>query len=164
MSGLPALNQRQTWPGGISHRSKPAAAMNQLQDRSAMCRARLFGFATNHNTTGRGFGPGTLNSHPTTKLGHIPPLFEQRAILLPARGGQLPVRAVIAAPGLSIRATRFQPDPAQSLPRQQVLQTVADRHTHRRRLSCSSSSDGFKTIGKAFADGQNLFARGSKND
>ncbi|WP_157959792.1 hypothetical protein [Devosia submarina] len=53
---------------------------------------------------------------------------------------------------------------AQFLPAQQRSQFLADRPLHLRRLSCSASSDGSKTIGKAFADGQNLFARGSKND
>jgi len=132
-----------------------------------MCRARLFGFATNHNTTRRGFGPGTLNSHPTTKLGHTPPLSEQRAILLPARGGQLPVRAVIAAPGLSIRATRFQPDPAQSLPNQQCLQAFADLGHIRRRLSnlCSlagsrNASKWRQELGKV-TQGRGFIAQGS---
>lgn len=165
MSGFPAHDQQKTWTRDISRGPSPAAAMNQSQDWPAMCRAGITGLTrVNHNTTSRGFCPGPLNSHPTTKLGHIPPLSEQRAILLPARGGQLPVRAVIAAPGLSIRATGFPSDPAQSLPNQQCLQAFADLGHLSRRLSCSSSSDGFKTIGKAFADGQNLFARGSKND
>ena len=162
MSVLPAQDQQKTWTRDISRGPSPAAAMNQSQDWPAMCRAGIIGFLS-HNITSRGFGLGPLNSHLTTKLGLTPSL-EQRAILLPARGGQLPVRAVIAAPGFSIRATRFQPDPAQSCTNQGLRKLTSGRVHIRRRLSCSSSSDGFKTIGKAFADGQNLFARGSKND
>jgi len=159
MLRLPAHDQRQTWTRDVSRGPSPAAAMNQLQDRSAFGRARIFGTVC-HNTTGRGFGPGTLNSHPTTKLGHIPPLFEQRAILLPARGGQLPVRAVIAAPGLSIRATRFQPDPAQSCTNQGLRKLTSGR-VHLNRLSSGCSPDGSKTIGKALTNAKQSFASGA---
>lgn len=154
MSGLPALEQHQTWPGGVSHRSKPAAAMNQSQDWPAMCRAGITGLTrVNHNTTSRGICPGTLNSHRLDSLPsrrRVSPL----AILLPVNRGTRQ----------SIRATGFPSDPAQSRTNQGLSKLTSGRVHIRRRLSCVSSSGGFKTIGKAFADGQNLFARGSKND
>ena len=137
MLPLPAHDQRQTWPGGISHRSKPAAAMNQSQDWPAMCRAGLFGLS--HNTkTRRGFGPGTLNSHRLDTLPsrrRVSPL----ALLLPDNRGTRQ----------SIRATGFPSDPAQSCTNQGLSKLTSGR-VHINRLSSGCSPDGSKTIGKAF--------------
>lgn len=140
MSVLPAQDQRQTWTRDISRGPSPAAAMNQSQDWPAMCRAGIYGFLS-HNITSRGIRPGPLNSH-------------RLCLLLPNCRGTRHL----------IRATGFPSDPAHTLPNQHRLQAFADRSHILRRLSCLSSSGGFKTIGKAFADGQNLFAGGSKND
>ncbi len=157
MSGLPAHDQRQTWPGGISHRSKPAAAMNQSQDWPALCRAGITGLTrVNHNTTSRGICPGPLNSHRLDSLPsrrRVSPL----AILLPVNRGTRHL----------VRATRRQPDPAQSLPNQQCLQAIADLGHIRRRLSnlCSlagsrNASKRRQELGKV-TQGRGFIAQGS---
>lgn len=152
MSVLPAQDQRQTWTRDISRGPSPAAAMNQSQDWPAMCRAGIYGFLS-HNITSRGSGLGPLNSH--------------RLCLLPSRRRVSPLTILLPVnrgARQSIRATRRQPDPAQSCTNQGLRKLTSGRVHHLRCLSSLSSPDGFKTIGKAFADGQNLFAGGSKND
>lgn len=73
--------------------------------------------------------------------------------LLPGgTGHHLPGCAFVAAPGLLIHAVKLTLGLAFHLPTHVLSQSVRGRRVIHlsKRLSCSPSSDGFKTIGKAF--------------
>jgi hypothetical protein len=154
MSVLPAQDQQKTWTRDISRGPSPAAAMNQLQDRPVMCRARLFGFVSNNTETCRGDCLGPLNSHRLDSLPsrrRVSPL----ALLLPVNRGTRQ----------SIRATGFPSDPAQSCTNQGLRKLTSGRVHIRRRLSCLPSSDSSKTIGKALThDAEPLSSRDKSYD
>jgi hypothetical protein len=81
-------------------------------------------------------------------------------LLLPRGiGHHLPGRAFVAAPGLFIhhmQAGSRRPH-VHSTPRKHVSRRLAYVGKHLRRLSCSPSFDGSKTIEKAFRDGRISF-------